>query len=139
MADVGDSMAAEFPSVFKSIEDAKVQMTGAAFAIYNKMDLVDARCDYTACIPIADTGAPLGDGVEIENREACKALKLVHTGPYRHLGNAWSKGMGDMRHKKIKASKQAPFEIYVNDPAVTPEDSLITEVYIPVRDTEDVG
>jgi len=133
MTDIGDSMAASLPEVFNAATHAGAEIVGMPFSIYNKMDMVKNHCSYTAAIPVTSVVA-MGNGVSCSERPACKALKVVHTGPYRHLGNAWSTGMGDMRHAKMKVDKKnPPFEVYVSDPANTPEDGLITEIYLPVR------
>jgi len=103
------------------------------FSIYNNMDIVKKTCLYTAAIPVG-ASVDAGHGVQCSERPACKALKFVHTGAYRHLGNAWATGMSDMRHAKMKVDKRnPPFELYLSDPEDTPEESLITEVYMPVR------
>lgn len=133
MDKISDSMSKAFPEVFKAATDAGAEITGMPFSIYNKMDMVKGTCDYTAAVPVAQAASAAGS-VQYKERPACRALKVVHTGPYRHLGNAWATGISDMRHGKIKQDKQnPPFEIYVNDPENTPEASLITEIYIPVK------
>ena len=133
MSDISDSMGAAFPEVFNAVTEAKAQINGMPFSIYNNMDIVKKTCMYTAAIPVAES-VVAGHGVQCSDRPACKALKVVHTGPYRHLGNGWSTGMSDMRHAKMKMDKaNPPFELYVNDPEDTPEDSLVTEIYMPVR------
>jgi len=133
MSDIGESMGTAFPEVLNSITSAEAQIIGAPFTVYNNMDMVKKTCMYTAAIPVAST-VTAGNGVQCHERPACKALKLVHTGAYRHLGNGWSTGMSDMRHAKMKIDKSnPPFELYVNDPENTPEESLVTEIYMPVR------
>jgi effector-binding domain-containing protein len=59
-------------------------------------------------------------------------FRVDHHGSYEHLGNAWSAAMQHVRHKKMKASKIGNFELYKNDPAHTPPEHLLTEVYIPL-------
>lgn len=133
MSDMSESMGAAFPEVFKVVTDAQAQINGKPFSIYNNMDIVKKTCMYTAAIPVASS-VSVGHGVQCSDRLACKALKVVHTGPYRHLGNAWSTSMSDLRHEKIKMDKSIPpFEVYISDPENTPEESLITEIYVPVR------
>ncbi len=133
MKNMGDSMAAAFPEVFKAATEAGAQINGMPFSIYNTMDPVKRTCHYTAAVPVAES-VTAAAGVMCSERAQCKALKLVHTGAYRHLGNAWSTGMSDMRYAKMKADKNnPPFEIYINDPETTPEESLITEIYMPIR------
>jgi len=133
MSDMAESMGAAFPEVYKAVSDTDAQINGMPFSIYNNMDLVKKTCMYTAAIPVASS-VSVGHGVQCNDRPACKALKVVHTGPYRHLGNGWSTGMSDMRHTKMKIDKSnPPFELYVNDPENTPEAELVTEIYMPIR------
>ncbi len=133
ISDISDSMGAAFPEVFNAVTESKAQINGMPFSIYHNMDIVKKTCMYTAAIPVAES-VDAGHGVQCSDRPACKALKVVHTGPYRHLGNGWSTGMSDMRHAKLKMDKaNPPFELYVNDPEDTPEESLVTEIYMPVK------
>lgn len=133
MSDIADSMGAAFPEVHNAITESEAQINGMPFSIYDNMDIVKKTCRYTAAIPVSES-VSVGHGVQCRNRPACKALKLIHTGPYRHLGNGWSTGMSDMRHAKMKMDKSnPPFELYVNDPENTPAESLITEIYMPIR------
>jgi len=133
MSDISDSMGTAFPEVFKAVTDSGAQINGVPFSIYNKMDLVKKTCQYTAAIPVVES-VSMGQGVQCSDRPVCKALKVVHTGPYRHLANGWSTGMSDMRHAKMKMDKaNPPFELYISDPEDTPEDTLVTEIYMPIR------
>lgn len=133
MSDIGDSMETAFTEVSKAASDAGADITGVPFSIYNNMDLVKKSCMYTAAVPVASS-VSASHGVQCTERPTCKALKVVHTGPYRHVGNAWSTGMSDMRYAKMKKDKNnPPFELYINDPENTPEESLITEIYMPIR------
>ena len=103
------------------------------FSIYNKMDITKKTCIYTIGMPV-EAAAEIGHGVVCTERPACKALKLTHTGAYRHLGNAWATAISDMRYAKLKEDKKnPPFEIYINDPENTAEAALITEIYMPVK------
>jgi len=63
-----------------------------------------------------------------------KAMKVTHTGPYRHLGNAWAMAESEIRYAKLKKNKkQPPFERYLNDPGDTAEKDLVTEIFVPLR------
>jgi len=133
MENIGDSMAKAFPEVYSAVTEKGVEPAGMPFSIYNKMDMANQSCDYTAAIPLA-ARIDTANGIECNERPACKALKLTHVGPYHHLGNAWATGMQDIQHHKHKMDKKIPaFEIYLDDPENTPEAELRTEVYIPVK------
>lgn len=133
MADISASMDKTFNSLVTGARDSDVTITGKPFSLYNKIDIKQGRCTYTAALPIAQLSTVALPLVS-STRPACSALKVVHTGPYRHLGNAWAVLMGEARHRKLKAHKGIPpFESYLNDPDTTLEADLITELYFPVR------
>ena len=91
------------------------------------------RCDYTAAIP-TEVPVAVSAPLVFATQPACQALKVVHTGPYRHLGNAWSLVMAEAKERKLKVLKsQVPFEIYVNDTSEVGENELITEIYVPIK------
>ena len=132
MDEIGASMGQTMPAAHKCATDHHVQMQGPPGAVYQKVDLKRGRCHYTA---IVQTGSPVQiEGVTTGTIAACKALKVIHTGKYEHLGNAWSAAMTYQRHKKLKPLKSQPgFELYPTDPSVTPESEWVTEIFVPVR------
>ncbi len=130
MSDLGDSMQQTLPQALQTAQGAGAEPAGPPGVIYHNMDIKNQRCRYTAMVPVA---TPI-DATPSGTIEAGKALKVIHTGRYDHLGNSWSTAMTYQRHHKLKPSKtQAPYEIYVNDPADTPEADLLTEIYLPLR------
>lgn len=133
MKDIAQAMGASFSAVVKLIDSESIQVNGVPLTIYNKMDIKRGVCHYTAALPTADPVSAKQPFVAA-TIPACRALKVVHTGPYRHLGNAWYVLMGEARFKKLKIRKSVPpFEIYLNDPDTTQEEELITELYLPVQ------
>jgi len=133
MDELSDTMGEVMPDVFNKATSAGAEVTGWPFNIYNDMDMVNQKCNYTIAVPIKEKVA-IDGGVFVQERPACRAMKIVHTGAYRHLGNAWSTAMSDMRYDKLKVNKKIPpFEIYASDPGDTPENELVTEIYMPVK------
>lgn len=131
MDKLGDSMKRTLPAAHKLATDQKLTISGSPGTVYNKMDLKNQNFHYTAIMPISEsvTGSKHGGAIE-----PCKALKVIHTGSYEHVGNAWSTVMAHQRTQKLKPHKsQAPFEFYLNDPAETAEEELVTEIYVPIR------
>lgn len=140
MDSIADSMPAAFEEVKQSIRAINVTPVGPALSVYKTMNMRTGKCEYTAALPVgiedSEPNTPgTGAGALVSGQlSAGKAYKVVHTGPYRHLGNAWAMAMSDVRHLKMKTSRrEKPFEIYINGPATTPENELITEIYVPVR------
>lgn len=125
LSKISDSMTASFTQLIKSSKDKITdEFCGA---IYTDMNIKTQHCHYTAIAPVAESDAT-------GSIPDCRALKVVHTGDYQHLGNAWATANTYQRHNKFKKNKQLPpFELYLNDPQKTPAKDLITEVFIPVN------
>lgn len=133
LSQISNSMGATFAALLESVSSHSIEIIGPPFCIYNQMDMKRSECDYTAAMPTAAPSAITLPFIS-DKLPACRALKVVHTGSYRHLGNAWYVLMGESRFRKLKAKKSIPpFELYLNDPGVTAEQDLITELYLPLR------
>jgi effector-binding domain-containing protein len=132
MDEIGDSMGKTMPAVHKCVVENHIETVGPPGSLYHDVDLKRQTFHYTS---IVQTKSPtkLG-GVETGTIAPCKALKVIHTGSYDHLGNAWSTAMAYQRYKKLKPLKsQCSFEFYSNDPDNTPAEDLITEIFVPIR------
>lgn len=125
LADISNSMEGSMAKVLQ-ISEGKMTDTFSG-TVYNDMNIKTQHCEYTAFVPVAESDAT-------GNIPACRALKVVHTGSYQHLGNAWATINTYQRHNKFKQNKKvAPFEFYINNPDNTPAEDLITEIYMPVN------
>ncbi len=95
--------------------------------VYHNMDIKKQHCKYTSFAPVNQADAT-------DSVPSCKAIKVVHTGSYPHLGNAWSTANTYQRHNKIKKNKLIPpFELYINDPTKVADKDLVTEIYLPIK------
>ncbi len=132
--DVGPAMERDFGALASWASDSGTELAGKPFSIYHKYDMVKGTTEYTAGIPLEFVPVELGEGMVSGELAACPAYAVRHTGPYRHLGNAWSAGMMRGRSKVFRQNKRVdPFEIYENDPAEVAEKDLITTVYFPTK------
>lgn len=131
--DIGPTMDLSFQSLADATLAGHFSANDSPLCFYESMDIKTHRCEYTAALPTSHSttvDAPLVSAL----RPKCSALKVIHVGPYRHLGNAWSVIMAEAKARKLKILKsQVPFERYVNNPDEVQEDELITEIYLPVR------
>lgn len=135
MSEMSSSKRRSFEKLIGTSAAESFSISGSPMCLYNATDFKTQRCDYTAAVPTYDptlVDAPLIAAI----RPACKALKVIHAGPYRHLGNAWSLIMAEAKERKLKILKsQPPFERYLNDPTEVDENDLLTEVYLPIKST----
>lgn len=133
MIDIAESVAGSFQQVHGAEQSRKFRSGGKPFCFYERMDYKRDACVYIVALPTqgqVEVTPPLLSG----RRPACSALKVVHTGPYHHLGNAWALLISESRHQKLKVSKTVPpFECYMNDPETTAPESLVTELFLPLQ------
>ncbi len=93
-----------------------------------------ATTEYSIGFPVSSKPADLKVGFVSGELPTCEVYSFKHTGPYRHLGNAWSTGMMYARAKAFKQNKKIhPFEIYENDPKEVEENALMTTVHFPSK------
>ncbi|HEY1121593.1 MAG TPA: SRPBCC family protein [Haloferula sp.] len=133
IADIGTEMGRDMGKLMEWLGKSGATPSGSPFAITHKWDPAKGTAEYTIGFPFKDAPDAPSEFVRGEI-PSCKAYVVKHTGAYRHLGNAWASGMMHNRAKKFTADKKVPlFEIYDNDPTVTPEAELVTRVHLPAK------
>jgi len=138
---IGDVMGEKFQLLYQNLPENSVDQGATSYALYDKFNIRQQSCDFSAAVAIDKLeleknfeSSLSGKGIKTGSIAACKALKVVHTGDYHHLGNAWATAMMHMRAKKLKPLKsQPPFEKYLDNPETTPGPQRVTEIYLPVR------
>jgi effector-binding domain-containing protein len=90
-------------------------------------ELVEHQADTKEFVP-AD--ADVSEGVV----DGGKFAVFQHVGPYNTVPQTWQRIMEEWMPTGAMAVRMAmPFEMYVNDPADTPVEELVTEICIPVE------
>jgi len=134
MSEIGTSMQNSFNEVKAALANTDTSSQGVPMSVYHKMDVANGVCHYTAAVPVHKDDANKTGILEPGEIPSGQAFKVVFTGPYRHIGNAWAMAVSEMRLLNLKASKRdKPFEHYISDPTRTPENDLVTEIFIPLR------
>lgn len=129
-----DEIKQAFTNSFKELSEFlqknKMEMTGAPFAV--NINYSKDSWEYIAAVQVKDNSVKPTGRIEAGKVEAGKVVKGVHTGPYETMMGSYEameKYLTD--HNFIKNGNS--LEIYVTDPGVVPPDSLITEIYYPVK------
>ncbi|MEM1408535.1 MAG: SRPBCC family protein [Bacteroidota bacterium] len=131
---VGSSMEKDFGKLMAFMADHQELITGNTFSIYHKWDMVKRNVAYTSGVPVKSVPTSLPAGIISGEIPETEVYTLGHTGPYAHLGNAWSTLYNMQRGKVFKINKKIhPFETYVNIPGEVPDNELVTEVHFPVK------
>lgn len=132
--EMSNFMVTDFGKLETFIKDHSDITTNEAFTIYHKWDLIKRRAIYTSCIGVTMMPENLSNDMVSGKIPKTKIYTLRHTGPYHHLGNAWSTLYNMHRGKEFKPIKGIdPFEKYVSDPQKTEEKNLITDVIFPIH------
>jgi len=80
---------------------------------------------------VAAPPVKLPDGMSYEKFPGGKYSRFILTGPYSNLPEASGRAHKLVAEKHIPLRDSYNIENYVNDPRVTPEDKLITEILFP--------
>jgi hypothetical protein len=86
---------------------------------------------YRAGFALAAPPVDLPPGLAYEKFNGGKYVRFVLTGSYGQLGWASGRVFEIAVEKKIAQREDFNIENYTNDPRVTPEEQLITEILIP--------
>jgi len=132
--DIGPTMESDIKKLDAHVKEKEIEITGTPFSIYHKWDMVKKRTEYTIAFPVEASLGGVPAGFVSGEIPQCNVYSIKHTGPYRHLGNAWSAGMMRGRAKVFKQSKSIhPFETYENDPTEVAENDLVTVIHFPLK------
>ncbi len=134
IADVAEKMEADMNKVQKWVQDQHITPSGKPLSIYRKWNLTQGTTTYTIGFPVEKIPGWLPENFVSGKIPPCQVQRFQHTGPYRHLGNAWSTGMAHIRAKKWQPLRSVhPFEIYENNPDEVPSEELVTTVHFPIK------
>lgn len=134
VTEIEKHMGSDFTKLKEWLRESGAQPSGKPLSIYHKWDFKTGTTEYTIGFPMEGALPQLPAGFVEESIPECEAYLVKHTGPYRHLGNAWGGGMIHGRAKKFRQSRKTmPFETYENDPDEVSEEELVTIVHFPVK------
>jgi effector-binding domain-containing protein len=108
-----------------------IKPAGPAMTIYTQTD--DVGFQFQAAVPIAETPKtpPRGE-LALGKSPDGKMLKFVHRGSYDAMDTTYEAITNYLDEKRLEA-KDMFIEEYVTDPAKTPEDKLVVNVYVPIK------
>lgn len=131
--DVTEVMEKDFGKLWAFCHEGSTP-SGEPFTIYHHWNVVKRQMKYTLGVPVQEIPKGLPAEFITGTIPSTSAYMTRHTGPYRHLGNAWSSMYMFQRAKLFKFNKKIdPFETYANDPGEVSENELITNVYFATR------
>jgi AraC family transcriptional regulator len=86
---------------------------------------------YQAGVALSEPPSASLKGLQYRKVEGGKYARFLLTGPYSQIGRAFDQIFKKLAEKQVKLREEYCIENYLNDPKVTPEDQLQTELLIP--------
>ncbi len=128
MKAIGEAMQADFNALGEFLKDSELG-NGEVFAQYHKFDMVNGNVTYTAGMGVSDFPDDMPSSWTKGSIPATSMYTVRHTGPYDHIGNAWSAAQNLLRSKAFKHKKGIhPLEFYKNSPHEVAPEELVSEI-----------
>ncbi len=127
---ISKAIGGAYQEIMLNINKNGLSATGAPIAITSFWD--ERGYAFDAAIPVNKTDIPLGGRVKAGKTYAGKAVVGVHTGPYPTMTKTYEKLETYLAVRGWK-HKDRYYEEYLNSPAKTPPEKLMTKVYFPVE------
>jgi effector-binding domain-containing protein len=127
-----ETLVDSFKSINGYMERSGLKRAGASMTVYTSTD--DTGFQYEAAVPIEQPPAELPRGdIEIGKTPSGRMLKFVHRGSYDSMDTTYEAITNYLDSKSLEA-KENFIEEYVTDPVTTPEDKMVINVFVPVKD-----
>lgn len=126
-----ETLVDAFKSVYGYVAAQGLKPSGRPMIIYTQTD--DSGFDYRAAVPVAQEPKeqPKGD-IGVGKAPSGKALKFVHRGSYDAMDATYEAITNYLDEKHLEA-KDVFIEEYVTNPADTPDDKLVVNIYVPTK------
>jgi AraC family transcriptional regulator len=130
-----ETLSSKFETLFEWVDANSVPFQRTIGIYWDNPEFTpEHQLRSAACIEVPATfTGPLGPSLEFGNLAGGEYAVASFTGPYEQLEPVWSKLINYVESGMRKEiSDQPAYEVYLNDPADTPADQLITELYLPL-------
>ena len=126
---ISEMLGRTFDAVARTAAGQGRRIAGPPFARYRSMD--ESGWDIEAGFPV-DVPIDADGDVEPGSLPACRAARLVHTGPYDTIGEAWGEASAWLVEHGYDTA-DAPWESYLDEPGVEQPRTLILMPCVPAR------
>jgi AraC family transcriptional regulator len=130
--EIGAAIDSAFAELTEAIARAGVRTKGPPRAHYYYRDGGELGFDLGFAILADDEARARAGRLKTGPTLSGEALMVVHQGPYDALAGAYRALEQELEARRLKG-KGDTWEVYLNDPDVTPAASLLTEIYWPIE------
>jgi effector-binding domain-containing protein len=124
--EISAALDAAFARIAGFMSATGVAVTGPPLTITRRW--ADGVFDYTAAIPSSHVPAVLPEDISAGPGPSGPAVRIVHRGPYSTAGASYALLQAWLAAHGLQAGPLS-WEVYVDDPALVPEQELRTEIY----------
>ncbi len=126
--DISEKMGKAFQTLGEFMEAHRIAPAGPPLTVYYDYGEAGMRMDVGFPVPPPALSDARGE-IMAGSTPSGRAFKFVHRGPYDKLRDAYAEIRAHFEAEGIPASPVC-WEVYVNDPGKTPENELITEIFM---------
>jgi len=113
------------------VSSTKEDLSQSEFLGVGEMD--GENCLYKAAISIPTNKDAIVSGLTKEDIPSSKYAKFILKGSYDGIWIAFDKAFKFVNESEYEIGEAPSLELYLNDPSVTPESELLTEILIPIK------
>ena len=126
-----DTLIESFKTLKAYMDKEGIKAAGSAMTVYTQTD--ETGFSFEAAYPIAQVPAnpPKGD-IAVGPAPSGKALKFVHRGSYDAMDTTYEAITNYLDDKQLDA-KDLFIEEYTTDPLTSNQDSLVIDVFVPIK------
>lgn len=129
-AEISAAMGRAFGTVMGHMQENAIAPAGPALSVYYGYD--PAKMDFRAGFVVTEGDLEkAGGAVKADRTPAGRVVHFTHVGPYEKLRDSYGELMAWMEREGLSIGAPS-WEVYVNDPDSTPEEELLTEIYVTV-------
>lgn len=113
-----------------NIQINKMKTNGKPITVSKKWE--ENLYEFDNCIPVAEVKGELSAKVFKAKSYEGSAIRIEHLGSYTNMDKTYNAIMAYVSQLDLEIV-DSPWEVYINDPAHTLEERLITHIYIPIK------
>lgn len=125
---ISEAMGNAFQELMAFVQENGIALTGPLMSVYYTFDPKEVTFRAGAFVS-ADDAKKAEGGVQAAETPAAKVLTLTHVGPYRDLPKTYNAMMQYIGEQGLTLGAPT-WEVYVDDPDSTPEETLRTEIFV---------
>lgn len=132
--DVGNALDAAYAAVRAFIAAHQLKITGAPMAVTRVWDPTHNNYEFDAALPAAWSSltVPASSPVKLGQTLGGDVVIATYTGPYSGTSKVYDQIKVWLAANNLSATGLT-WEQYMNDPANTPDNKLVTKIYTPVK------